>query len=167
MMVISDRRFGVGVLACLSAVLAVLAVLAVSVLACGDSEMASTADRSAAEGAAMAPDSAPGSAPNSAPRRAELPDGFPSDIPSVPGAVLTASRIADSLMVASYETSDDPATVAERLKRDFISNGWQAEVSTGDTFHSIDAEKQGREVIVTLNAKAGTTSVDFFVSEGG
>ena len=161
MMVISDRRFGVGVLACLSEL---LAVLAVSILACGDSEMASTADRSAAEGAAMAPDS---SAPGSAPGRAELPDGFPSDIPSIPGAALTASRIADSLMVASYETSDDPATVAERLKRDFISNGWKAEVSTGDTFHSIDAEKQGREVIVTLNANGGTTSVDFFVSEGG
>lgn len=157
-MFVSNRGFGVGVLAWLAAV---------SVLACGpDSETASTAPN-APEAAAIAPDSAPGSAPSSAPGRAELPAGFPSDIPSVPGAVLTESRSTDSLMLATFETPDEPGTVAEQLKRDFISNGWQAEVSTRDTFRSIDAEKQGREVIVTLNASGGITIVDFFVSEGG
>ncbi|MEE8476151.1 MAG: hypothetical protein V3T01_12395 [Myxococcota bacterium] len=140
-----------------------MAVMAISVLACGDSETASTTAGNAPEAAAVAPDSAPGSAS----KRAELPDGFPSDIPSVPGAVLTESRVTDALMLATFETPDDPATVVERLKRDFIANGWQAEVSIRDAFHSIDAEKQGREVIVTLNASGGTTIVDFFVSEGG
>ena len=160
MRVIFDRRFGVGVLACLSAV---LVVSAVSVLACGDSETASTTARNAPEAATIAPDSAPGSAT----RRAELPDGFPSDIPSYPGAVLTGANSDGSEMVASFETPDAPATVAERLKRDFIADGWSAEVSIQDEGGSVSAGKQGRSVIVMLSVSSGKTLVDFFVTGGG
>ena len=160
-MFVSNRGFGVGVLAWLAA------VSAVSVLACGtDSETASTT-------AVKAPEVGETAMPP------ELPPEFPSDIPTYPGAVLIQGGSASIVTLASFETPDDPETVAERLKRDFISDGWSAEVSMRDPSKmvthpergivagSVTAEKQGREVIVTLSVKSGTTRADFFVSKGG
>ena len=147
----SVRGVRVGVLSCLAAV---------SVLACGpDSETASPTATSAPEVGGIAPDSL-GDAPT-------LPPEFPSDVPRYPGAVLTGINSNGSQIVASFETPDDPETVAERLKRDFIAGGWSAEVSIHDAGGSVSAGKQGREGIVMFNVRGGRTLVDFFVSGGG
>ncbi len=147
----SVRRVRVGVLSGLAAV---------SVLACSpDSEIASPTAANAPEIGGMAPDSLRD--------RPGPPPEFPSDVPSYPGAVLTGIDSDGSQMVASFETPDDPRTVAERLKRDFIAGGWSTEVSIQDAGGSVSAGKQGREVIVMLSVSGGRTLVDFFVSGGG
>ncbi len=145
MMFASIRGVRFGVLSCLAAV---------SVLACGpDSETASPTAANAPEFGGMAPDS--------------LGDEFPSDVPRYPGAVLTGIKSNGSQIVASFETPDDPKTVAKRLKRDFIAGGWSAEVSIQDAGGSVSAGKQGREVTVMLSVSGGKTLVDFFMSGGG
>ena len=147
----SVRGVQVGVLSCLAAV---------SVLACGpDSETASPTAANPPEIGGMAPDSLRD--------RPALPPEFPSDVPSYPGAVLTGANSDGSQTIPSFETPDDPGTVAERLKRDFIAGGWSAEVSIQDAGGSVFAGKQGREVTVMLSVSGGKTLVDFFVSGGG
>lgn len=147
----SVRGIRVGVLFCLAAI---------SVLACGpDSETASPTAANALEVGGMAPESLGD--------RPELPPEFPSDVPRYPGAVLTGTDSDGSQMIVSFETPDDPRTVAERLKRDFIAGGWSAEVSIQDAGGSVSAGKQGRAVTVMLSVSSGRTLVDFFVSGGG
>ena len=147
----SIRGFRVGVLSCLAAV---------SVVACGpDSETALPTGANAPEVGGIAPDSLGD--------RPELPPEFPSDVPRYPGAVLTGADSDGAQMVISFETPDDPQTVAERLKRDFLAGGWSAEVSIQDAGGSVSAGKQGRQVTVMLSVSGGRTLVDYFVSGGG
>ena len=135
-----------------------LGIGALVALACG-SEPEGTAPASPSSPTAVAPPVPVPPAPGLP--TVELPDDFPADVPTYPGARL------DSVMVdpgagtlVSWTTEDTAEDVMAFFTENLKSNGWWIENDQGG---GVFASKETRTATVMIDASRGSTQIDLIV----
>lgn len=118
------------------------------------SESAAPAETPPAATEVPAPSDARGAAdPDLEVTQGELPSGFPSDLPTYPGATPgTSVAVPGGGMLVTFDSDDSADTIGEFFRRELEGQGWEVtDLAAGD----FRATKAGRNARITVTEVAG------------
>ncbi|NQZ97323.1 MAG: hypothetical protein HRU01_12495 [Myxococcales bacterium] len=145
---------------------ALLCAIALTLIACGgETEAPDTREPLAPK---AAPSAKRGGAPEEraeadqqAGRSAAVPDDveIPADLPTYPGARITAASHSGPGLSITYETRDSPSTVATSLEDSLRAEDWVVQRADQGGTHALFADKGVRALSIVIESKDGKTQI--------
>jgi hypothetical protein len=93
-----------------------------------------------------------------------LPANFPADLAVYPGATVVMTVIDEKQMSITLNTPDAVKTILAFYKRHFKENGWKT-INDNPKYSMLEAEKEGRTLMLIVTAKTKETSVQLILSK--
>ena len=96
----------------------------------------------------------------------DLPDNFPDDVPTFPGARITKVRIApDQGLAVSYLTDEDSDQVIDYFADSFAAEGWSTDVRDLNPGRAVFADKAQRIASVVTSQSDEGTAIELLLYE--